>query len=294
MGIQLSFSACQKYLLSPFSYYLHYLLRLRPVEISSALIFGSALDEGLNALLAPPLTKTPERLQQAKNKFIEAWTKTNFNGEEVILSRPGAVKFSKTEIKECFEVENKEEGVDRTWAWMRHKGLTILEAYAEQVLPQLEEVYEVQSKVDLKNEVGDSFVGVVDLIAKINGKIWIIDNKSASVKYKEDSVRTSAQLSTYFEAKREQYDLAGAAYIVYQKKLRKKVPKVQIDIILDEINEGLIDRTFSEYDRALEGIKLGQFECSGNCRKQYWKCQYEAYCLSGGKDLTGLTYVDKK
>jgi RecB family exonuclease len=294
LGISLSFSAAQKYLLSPYSWYAHYMLRLRPVAISSPLVWGSAIDEGLNALLAPPLDRSPEALVKAKEAFNKAWKIANHNGRVVDLSKPGAVKFSKTEITESLEIEEKVEGIDRTWAWMKKKGELILEAYAEQIVPQLQEVYEVQSKVDLKNDTDDSFIGIVDVIAKYQDKVVIFDNKTSGSKYKADSVVTSAQLSTYFEAKKEQYKPDAAGYIVLQKKLRKKHPRVQIDIIIDDINEELIEQTFQNYDEALAGIKAGKFECSGMCKQAFCGCSYQKYCESGQTDMTGLEFVKEK
>lgn len=293
MAISLSYSAAQKYILSPYSFFLHYYLRLRPTKISSPLVWGSAVDEGLNALLAPPLDRSPEALVKAKAAFDKAWLNVEHNGRTVDLSKPGTVSFSKIEITESLEIENKEEGIDRTWSWMKLKGHLVLEAYAEQIVPQIQEVLQVQSKVRLTNIDSDVFTGIIDLVARYkDGKVYVFDNKTAGAKYKADSVITSGQLSTYYEARREDYELSGAGYIVIQKKLRKKHPRVQIDIIIDEINEDLIGQTFSDYDMVLEGIKRAQFPCSGKCKDAFWGCAYAKWCESG--DMTGLEYVPER
>lgn len=293
MGISLSFSACERYLLSPMSFFLHYYLRLRSKEISSALYFGSALDEALNVLLASPLDRSPDALLRAKDKFDIAWSYAEINGERVILSRPEVIKYSKADLDESLLDEEIPPSVDRSWASLRVKGHLMLEAYAEQVIPRIKEVHAVQKQISLVNEAGDAFTGIIDLIATLdNGKTFILDNKSSSITYAKDAVETSAQLSTYLEAMRHEYNLAGAGYIVIPKKIRKqKLPKVPISIMLGEISEGLISETFQKYDEVLHGVKNGHFPCKPeNCRSKPWGCGFEKYCRSEGKDLTGLVY----
>ena len=60
MGIKLSHSAAQKYKTCPAQYKLHYIDRIRPNKLGSALLFGSASDEALNTLLETKLDNPPE------------------------------------------------------------------------------------------------------------------------------------------------------------------------------------------------------------------------------------------
>ena len=62
MGIKLSHSASEKYLTCPQQYKLHYIDRIRPDKLGSALLFGSALDEALNRLLATKMANPPEKI----------------------------------------------------------------------------------------------------------------------------------------------------------------------------------------------------------------------------------------
>lgn len=70
---RLSHSASQKYLTCPAMYRLHYIDRIRSHRIGSALLFGSALDEALNVLLATKLDKPTENatddLERIKQGF---------------------------------------------------------------------------------------------------------------------------------------------------------------------------------------------------------------------------------
>lgn len=295
MGIQLSFSACQRYLLSSFSYYAHYMLRLRPVDTGSALVFGSALDAAFNALLGDKRDGREISIDRARAMFDEVFRATD----------PNTIKYSKadfdtTSLPESFLLASSDNpAVPLAWHCLKYKGYLLIEEYASQVLPRIEKVYEIQKTISLKNEVGDEFTGVIDFIAQIDGKIWIVDNKSSSVRYAENSVSESGQLATYFEAMKDEYDLAGACFIVVPKGLRKKKkPIVDISFIFGSIPDTLIDKTFQDYENVLEGVKTGKFECTRSqrdgCCSMPWGCAYKRYCESGGKDMTGLKYEEKK
>lgn len=301
MSIQLSYSAAQKYLLSPRAYYLHYILRLRPSELSSALFFGNAMDLGLNTILTQKMKDKPIDTSVAKDIFLKAWESQDVDGKKIVFSEPGTIKFSKTDQDETFLNETDIDditvnGLDPAWVSMRRKGLMMIDAYVDQVLPRIKKVHFVQKHIKLTNQTGDSFIGFIDFCATFdNDKTYIMDNKTSSIKYKSDSVNTSEQLSTYYEAMREELNLDGAGYVVIPKKFRKqKIPFVPIEIQFGEINEELIAKTFQMYDEVLHGIKMGRFECNPEkCAQVPWGCGYRRYCESNGQDLTGLKYFSK-
>ncbi len=289
MGLTLSYSACEKYLLSPFSWYLHYLLKLRPVGFSSALVFGGAVDEGVNSLLTDMKNNIPVNVPKAKTIFENALAYSDNNDIRI----KGTVKFSKADCDEdlLYGLTIPEEH-DRAWYSLREKGIIMIDAYVSQVLPKIKQVHLVQHNINLTNADGDSFIGIVDLVATLDdGKTYVLDNKTSSKKYELDSVSESEQLATYFEALKSEYTLFGAGYIVLPKSIRKKKePKCEIQIILGKIEEELIAATFAKYDGVLYGIKNGKFECTGECAKQFWGCTYSRFCKSNGKDMTGLRY----
>ncbi len=290
--MQLSYSAADRYINSPLSYFLHYFLRLRPIQLSSPLIFGGAIDEGLNTLLNQKKDGLAIDLAAAKKKFILSLIGNDVNAPTMVK---GVVKFSKADldldlIKDLLIPEEH----DPAWYSLQRKGELILEAYAEQIIPKLEKVLLVQHEISLPNEVGDTLTGIIDLVAQIDGKIYILDNKTSSIKYAEDAVAVSAQLGTYYEALKDEYDLAGAGFIIIPKNLRKKkLPLVPIEIKLGQVDEKVIQETFQMYENVLEGVKMGRFECSG-CDKKPWPCVYARYCESGGTDMTGLKIEEKR
>lgn len=290
--IQLSFSAAQRYISSPMSYFLHYFMRLRPVELSSALIFGSAIDEGLNNLLNQVKSGRLLNVAEAKNIFRIAFAG---RGKTSPALR-GVVKFSKADLDwDLITDINVPESDDPAWYSLVAKGEMIIDAYAEQVLPKLEKVLLVQHEISLVNELGDTFIGVVDLVAQIDGKTYILDNKTSSIKYAEDAADISQQLGTYYEALKDEYKIDGVGFIVIPKNIRKKkLPLVPIEIKLGSIDEKILVETFGMYDDVLKGIKAGDFMCSRKCCEAPWGCTYKRYCDSGGADLTGLKIEEKR
>lgn len=105
------------------------------------------------------------------------------------------------------------------WLSLGQKGLMMIEAYENELLPKIKEVTGIQTKVELPNDLGDEIIGYIDFTGYLvdEDDEYACDNKSSSRKYKEDSVKESQQLTIYSEFK----DLQKAAYFVLNKKVRK-------------------------------------------------------------------------
>lgn len=288
--IKLSYSGNELYQRSPRAFFLHYYLKLRPTQIGSALMFGASMDDGLNTLL---LTKD---LKQAKDAFLSAIDHFDYSGRILTLND---AKFSKADndqslwLPEDYNIHSKA----YEYVTLRRKGLLMLDAYMEQVIPFIDIVNVVQKKVEITNQQGDMIRGVIDFIAKVNfpgfeGKTILFDNKTSSIKYKPDSVKTSKQLATYSEVPGSAHDLEG--YIVLPKNFRKKKePLIPIDIIIDKVEESTVESIFNEYDQTIKGIKAGNFPCTqDNCTKSPFPCPYFKYCKSDCSDTEGLDYYE--
>lgn len=274
--MKISHSAKETYLECGYKYFLHYLLKLRPVEQKSALIFGDAVDQGLNHLL---LTRN---LDEAITIFHATWGRTE-NLE---------IGFSKSDLEEHLlpkqEFKNDQE---KYWHSLNVKGEILLKEYAAQILPRIREVIAVQIDDKIPNEDGDELVIKTDFICVWeDGKRILFDNKTSSVKYTKDSVEKSPQLATYFEALRDQYKLDACGYIVIPKRTNiKKLPAVEITVIIDEVSQETIDKTYEDYDMVLANVKAGNFpKNTKSCIGKYGRCQFYDYCHSGSmKGLKG-------
>jgi len=260
------------------------------MEQGSALAFGAAVDAGLNSLLSDMRDGREVSIDRAKAMFDTEFGR--FKATEIKYSKSD----NDTDILTSEDLNFLAAHPDIPTAnlCLIRKGHLILEAYKEQVMPKLEKVILVQHSISLPNEMGDSLIGVVDLVAQIDGKIYILDNKTSSIKYDEDAANVSQQLATYYEALKTEYDISGVGFIVMPKQIRKrKEPKVPIEMKFGSIQENVLNETFQMYETVLNGIKQGKFECSG-CHDMPWPCPYRKYCESNGTNLEGLKYEDKR
>lgn len=260
-------------------------------------MFGNAVDVGLNTLLRNTMPGVEQK--NPHEQFMKVWGYTEINGNGVELAKSDLVKYSKSDYDENILTEADKNdiklGLDKSWVSLRRKGLMIVDAYEKQILSRIKEVIAVQKYVSLSNKDGDKFIGYIDFICRWeDDKVYIVDNKTTSIKYKDDSVSTSPQLATYFEGTVEEFEPDGAMYIAVPKKFRKrKEPLIPIQAITGEISEELIEETFQQYDNTLHGIKMGRFPCTG-CEDNVFGCDYKRYCQSDGEDTTGLVYVPVK
>lgn len=122
------------------------------------------------------------------------------------------------------------------WISMQKKAHLMLKAYHDNILPNIKKVLAVQINVELPDDQGNVLNGVVDLVAELqDGRIMVLDNKTASQPYDDDSVALSEQLAKYYAILNIQaadpehewsHHLDGAGYCVMSKKLVKDVTKV--------------------------------------------------------------------
>lgn len=164
------------------------------------------------------------------------------------------------------------------WLSLNEKGKLMVEAYRDQVIPHIHEVYSIQKEIEITNEFGDKISGKIDLIASFTdkpGTKYICDNKTASKAYSDDSVLTSEQLATYAEAE----GISHCAYIVVQKTVFKKEPKIKTQIIKDIIPEKMLQKTFDTYEKVCYSVSNNEFEKNTNSCFAFGKaCPYYQLC----------------
>lgn len=181
-----------------------------------------------------------------------------------------------------------------TWLTLIEKGLLMIEAYREQVLPQIFEVYSIQEEVSLKNEDGDELTGKIDFTCSFvdePGTVYVCDNKSASASkpYKLKDTEESEQLATYCEYK----DTTKAAYVVVEKKLHKKAPVIHTQILRADVLEETFSHTFAAFEEALYSISTGKFEKNFKSCFEYGRmCPYFKKCKHNNSD--GLIQIKKE
>lgn len=364
---KLSHSACSKFQQCGFAYKLHYKDRIRPFVTSGALLFGSSLDNALNVLLRGE-TGAEKMFEQSFrfNKINEVNTYVP-TSENVVYSNSDfdvdllveddykelASQLEKKPLQgftDHMEAYNRLRDVKKRIGWnyvgsrekayynllnwlsLRRKGLLMLEAYREKVLPKLEKVHSIQEYVSLDNTAGDKITGYVDLIADVKGiGTCILDNKTSSMEYEEDSVLTSPQLSLYVHILEEKYKTRKAGYIVLNKnviKNRKKIcskcgydgsgarhktcnvdiegkrcngswnetidPQIHVQFITDEIPETTEAIVMENFDTINTSIKNEVYPRNLNsCLNTFGsKCVYYSKCYKGS--MEGLVDLKKE
>lgn len=328
--MKLSNSAVNKYFECPRKYKYHYIDRLRTNRISSALFFGCAIDEAVNVMLLRKKKKhTKEEKKLFKLNPIEVFndymSKFDSNGDKVSIAKSERVDYYKSDcdvtmltkgdskniaefantlnyeindisnfVKECQKEKNINVDAKRIynyicWLSLYRKGVMMLEQYEKRVLPLIHEVHGIQIKVDLKDS-DDSYIGYIDFVASFTDDKqikYVVDNKTSSRPYSTDSVLESHQLASYCEY----MNIYKAAYIVVEKKIRKRKPRVRISIVKGDITDNQLVATFNRITKAYENIEEKIFDKNeDSCYNYGRQCDYFQYCHYGkkGKHLVKL------
>jgi RecB family exonuclease len=250
---KLSHTAANMYDNCSLCYRLHYLKGIRPKKVKSYFLFGGVIDKALNKLL---LTGS---MKEANEELYKEWVKASGENE---------IEYSKSDL------EPEMDG----WNSLYKKAEILIEAYYNQVFPKVKKVLAIQEAVSLKNPDGDEITGFLDLIVEWeDGKVYLLDHKTSSAKYAANSAKESPQLALYHYIAKDKYKLDGVGYIVLPKKIRKKEPKVDIQIILDKLDEGLEDKVVENFDRINTLISNKVFDKKHNLNGKYGPCPYSTY-----------------
>lgn len=326
-NINVSFSALETYEQCSEKYRLRYEERIVSEKIPSPLFFGSAIDSAVELFLLQKKKILSDREldlllnENAYSMFDKCMSEQNgilleknpdceyfySDFEPSILKAEDLTKLSKLypNIQDFFEFFNKckiklkeKEDLSKNskilfnhlcWMSLYRKGELLLKAYEESILPEIEEVFDIQKEIELLNESGDRLRGKIDFIASFKDHpdiIYICDNKTSSEAYRDDSVSNSTQLSIYSEAENS----SNACYVVLQKKIRIKEPRVRTQIIKDIVSEEQKQKTFDFVESKLNNIACGEFSKKDSPKECHFfgkKCPYYLYCWNN-KDMTGL------
>lgn len=264
---KLSHSAVRMYSECGRKYYYHYVARLRSIYGKGALLFGSAIDSGLNTLL---LTKD---LPKAIESFEKVWEYQTVNQVKTYLPEAGNIVYAKTDFdaelltKEDYEkfedfklryglvinvsledhfsllrekksingFKNMSELDRRTygyinWLCLRQKGLIMLNSYNKKILPRIKEVLEVQKDITIQNSCGDEINAKIDIILRWeDDNLYVMDNKTTSSEYESDSAAKSQQLIWYYHILKPVYPLLhGDGFFPIYKQIVKNRTKTCI------------------------------------------------------------------
>jgi len=259
------------------------------------------------------LQETPEELFKRRMIFM------NHNGEEINIKEYPFVNYSKSDIDTSLFTEGdleylnstyfeepldakdlqkyaefiadqkrKEKVVEKNdflayndicWKSLYRKGLMIIEAYKNEVIPEILEIVSIQEKVCITNDDGDEIMGFIDDIRIYKDepdKVYINDDKTSSKAYKQEQLDESPQLTTYAFYK----DTPYISYTVMEKSIRKKEPRVRITIMRGTTSDEYKEEVLEEYEDTMLLINEGQFpkDFNSGCKFYGAKCLYYEIC----------------
>lgn len=324
MSLNVSFSALECFEQCSEKYRLRYKERLYSEKISSPLFFGTAIDAAVELLLLKrkrDLSQNELDLLLNEDAY-SIFDKTMREQDGKLLERNPLCEYFYSDFdanlltKEDFAYLSKAYPSIEDWSdfftyckkyiktngdlkpgsriafnnlcWLSlyRKGEMMIAAYEKDILPEIEEVFDIQKAVELINQSGDKLRGKIDFIASFKDSPntrYIVDNKTSSEPYKEDSVANSIQLAIYCEA--ETCD--RAAYAVMEKKMRLKDPKARTQLIKDKVSEEHKQKTFDIIEQKLNNIAVGEFckkESPKECHFFGKPCEFFNLCWHGRMD----------
>jgi hypothetical protein len=281
---RISNSKLDLYQLCPKKFYFKYIEKLKADVTRTPLLFGTAMDAALNYILE--CIKDKKEWCQGKAKDIFVTEMHKWDGQNTLDFFKNEVP---EELQDSIDPDNKEHQ-EVVFDNIVQRGLACIDIYITNILPEIEEVIEVQKRGELSNEEGDIFEFVVDAVVKLkDGRTVLLDNKTASAKYKKKAVIESQQLSLYLE---NYPDIKFAAYAVLIKNPAKEKGLTH-QLIVDEVPEETKQKSFNLLEQTLLKIKNKEFPCNYKSCKAFGKpCEYERACSFG--DYSGLIKAYKE
>lgn len=166
----LSHSRVNRYLHCPEQYRLYYLEGLRPRVPSASLVFGQIVHQALAHLF--------QSRGDPVQFFLESWQ--GVSDLEIQYSRSDS----------CEK--------------LRASGEALLTKFVEEELPRISDVEASERPFTLNvTSLGLPFVGVIDLLAAVDGERTVVDFKTSGSRYAEHQARMSDQLTAYHLAEPE-------------------------------------------------------------------------------------------
>lgn len=321
--MKLSYTALQRYVSCPKEYEFYYQENLRTETLSSALLFGNAIDTAISTLLVN------KHLQEAKDLFEKAFsTIKDVHGVEHVSVSYINLRYSKNdsdpELLTIEELGNVDKGLyPLPWICLKKKGLIIIDSFFKHILPKVKRVIAVQDIIELKNKDGDSVTGKCDFVVEwFDGSIIAFDLKTSGMLYDKESVKKSAQLAIYYTALKEKYKLDKSGYWVALKNINKNKKKIcsvcgfdgtgtnfrtcnktvsnkrcdsdwdvsidptaYIQIIIDDVDPIFINLVLENLDDVNSAIKNKVFFRNINsCEKPWGLCEYYKKCYENSEE----------
>src|SRR5262249_54229100 len=236
----LSHSRINRYLLCPEQYRFYYIENLRLKFPSASLVFGQVVHQALADLF--------NKKSDPIDFFLRTW---------------GELK----EVKLSY-------GKKQTWEKLQASGQGLLQKFVNEELGRISHVRAVEKKFELNiTGIDLPFIGIIDLVAEVEGKNTVADFKTSASDYEEHEAPLSDQLTAYQLAAPE------AEQVAYWVLVKTKDPKIEWHA--SSRSPGQLVEYISKVGYLAKEIKSGNFyKRSG---KHCSWCDYLPLCLGDAR-----------
>ncbi len=220
---KISYSGVSEYEECSEKFNLNRIQKLRPEKVQSSLLWGGAIDEGLNELLRTKLEPQPEIFPTPYKSFRQKWDSGLINDVLVDYKFSTLIEYSKkdldlelftdvewNQIKEVYEdqepkafaqmlqaereklhwssyssmpEETKQAYNFICWLSLARKAEYIFEAYKNEILPLFKRVLTIQEPIELENEQGDKVTGIIDFIVELQDGRIVVMDNKTTSKF---------------------------------------------------------------------------------------------------------------
>jgi CRISPR/Cas system-associated exonuclease Cas4 (RecB family) len=238
----LSYSQVDKYLTCPEKYRLYYIENLRPKVAKASLIFGATMHVALAELFKVG--------QHPVATFAKLW--------------------------DDLETEELNYSARESWQGFKGKGAALLEKFVEEELVKLSDITGIEKVFEVNvSTVGRPFIGVIDLVAVMDGKKTVIDFKTASSAYEPYEVVLSDQLTAYSLAEPDAEQVAFCLFI------KTKGPRIEWHVA--QRDDKRLVEYLSKVTLVSEEIDAGKFYKRPG--KHCGWCEFLPVCLGDKKRI---------
>lgn len=245
-GLHVSVSQVKSWLMCGRKYQFQYVLGAEPEHRPVALAFGTAVHRALEAfyehLQAHP---APPPVEAVATAFVDRWV--------VEVRDPLPLRF--------------DDGQDADG--VKDMGIALMGAFCQQgFVPDevlaVEQPFAMELVDPQTAEVCDiPLVGAIDLVARHQGRVWLVEHKTAARRFTPDRIQYDLQISAYVATARTLgLDHPAAAFQILLKTKKPTVETIPLNRTENDEHE-MID-TFLH---ALRGIEAGAFP-----RNRGWAC----------------------
>jgi len=295
--MRLSFSQVNTYLTCPKKWHIEKVERISPIQRGSPLSIGSAIDGAAEYYLLHL------KNEDAKSKSLEEFEKLmraehiehdiKYSVADVQLELFDAAGFLTdagfdTDPKEFMTYckQNKSDLDDAEIAALKvlqiegvvAKGLLMLPEFFKWADENVKEVHSCQRKIEIQNDLGDSFIGYLDFEVTLNdGERYIFDLKTSGNPGKyfpDDAASESLQLGIYSQ----ETNTPKVGYIVLDKVVRKREPRVRSREVRGEITDEFLDEAFEHIESVRQDIAAKKFDKNYDGCYKFGQCPYFNYC----------------